>query len=65
MKNEKEVINATIVKPRKEHSNNNVWVKLLVMFCLIAIGAAGMYGVIKLMPGTTIVNKLEKEVTVN
>ena len=65
MKNEKEVINAAIVKPRKEHSNNNVWVKLLVMFCLIAIGAAGMYGVIKLMPGTTIVNKLEKEVTVN
>lgn len=65
MKNEKEVINATIVKPRKEHSNNNVWVKLLVMFCLIAIGAAGMYGVIKLIPGTTIVNKLEKEVTVN
>lgn len=65
MKNEKEVINATIVKPRKERSNNNVWVKLLVMFCLIAIGAAGMYGVIKLMPGTTIVNKLEKEVTVN
>lgn len=65
MKNEKEVINATIVKPRKEHSNNNVWIKLLVMFCLIAIGAAGMYGVIKLMPGTTIVNKLEKEVTVN
>ena len=65
MKNEKEVINATIVKPSKEHSNNNVWVKLLVMFCLIAIGAAGMYGVIKLMPGTTIVNKLEKEVTVN
>lgn len=65
MKNEKEVINATIVKPRKERSNNNIWVKLLVMFCLIAIGAAGMYGVIKLMPGTTIVNKLEKEVTVN
>ena len=65
MKNEKEVINATIVKPRKERSNNNVWIKLLVMFCLIAIGAAGMYGVIKLMPGTTIVNKLEKEVTVN
>ena len=65
MKNEKEVINATIVKPRKERSNNNVWVKLLVMICLIAIGAAGMYGVIKLMPGTTIVNKLEKEVTVN
>lgn len=65
MKNEKEVINATIVKPRKERSSNNVWIKLLVMFCLIAIGAAGMYGVIKLMPGTTIVNKLEKEVTVN
>ena len=65
MKNEKEVINATIVKPRKERSSNNVWMKLLVMFCLIAIGAAGMYGVIKLMPGTTIVNKLEKEVTVN
>lgn len=65
MKNEKEVINAAIVKPHKERSNNNVWVKLLVMFCLIAIGAAGMYGVIKLMPGTTIVNKLEKEVTVN
>ena len=37
MKNEKEVINATIVKPRKEHSNNNVWVKLLVMFCLSAM----------------------------
>ena len=33
MKNEKEVINATIVKPRKERSNNNVWVKLLVMIC--------------------------------
>lgn len=65
MKNEKEVINATIVKPRKERSNNNFWVKLLVMVCLIAIGAAGMYGVIKLMPGTTVVNKLEKEVTVN
>ena len=65
MKNEKEVINATIVKPRKERSSNNIWIKLLVMFCLIAIGAAGMYGVIKLMPGTTIVNKLEKEVTVN
>lgn len=62
MENEK-VYEAKIINNKR--NTNSVWVKLLVIVCLIAIGAAGMYGVITLIPGQTVINKLEKEVTVN
>ena len=62
MENEK-VYESKIINNKK--NTNSVWVKLLVIVCLIAIGAAGMYGVITLIPGQTVINKLEKEVTVN
>ncbi len=62
MENEK-VYEAKIINNKK--NTNSVWVKLLVIVCLITIGAAGMYGVITLIPGQTVINKLEKEVTVN
>lgn len=62
MENEKVYEAKTIKNPK---NTNSFWIKLLVIVCLIAIGAAGMYGIIELIPGQTIVNKLEKEVTVN
>ena len=58
--NEKRVVNAKVVGEK-----NNIWNKILLALVLVCIGAAGMYGIIKLNPGTTVVNKLEKEVTVN
>jgi serine protease Do len=64
MNNEKEnknVIKAEVVGDKPK----NTWVKkLLVALCLVAIGAAATYGVMSKIPGTTIVNKSEKEVTV-
>ena len=58
--NEKRVVNAKVVGEK-----NNIWNKILLALVLVCVGAAGMYGIIKLNPGTTVVNKLEKEVTVN
>ncbi len=58
--NEQRVVNAKVVG-----NKGNIWNKILLAIVLVCIGAAGMYAVIKLNPGTTIVNKLEKEVTVN
>ena len=50
----------------KEEKNNKkiLTAILLTIFC-IAIGATGMYFIMKAIPGTTVVNKSEKEVTVN
>ena len=49
--------------------NNNVTIKIflavIITVSLIALGAFGMYMYMKSIPGTTIVNKQEKEVTVN
>lgn len=51
---------------RDNNYNNNVMgIKILISICLIAVGALGMYGIIQVFPSTTVVNKLEKEVTVN
>ena len=47
MENEK-VYEAKVLK--NEKNSNGFWVKLLVIVCLIAIGAAGMYGIITLIP---------------
>lgn len=58
--NEQRVVNAKVVG-----NKGNIWNKILLAIVLVCVGAAGMYAVIKLNPGTTIVNKLEKEVTVN
>ena len=50
----------------KENNKNNKFVEgLLIGILLITIGACGMYFFMKTLPGTTIVNKSEKEVTVN
>ena len=52
-----------------ENERKNGWSKILlgvvIALALVAVGAAGMYYYIKLVPGTTIINKSEKEVTVN
>ena len=58
--NDQRVVNAKVVG-----NKSNIWNKILLALVLVCVGAAGMYGIIKLNPGTTVVNKLEKEVTVN
>ena len=58
--NEQRVVNAKVVG-----NKGNIWNKILLAIVLVCVGAAGMYAVMKLNPGTTVVNKLEKEVTVN
>lgn len=62
MENEK-IYEAKVINNKK--NSNSFLVKLLIIVCLIAIGAAGMYMIIEVMPGDTVINKLEKEVTVN
>lgn len=62
MENEK-IYEAKVINNKK--NSNSFLVKLLIIVCLIAIGAAGMYMIIVVMPGDTVINKLEKEVTVN
>lgn len=47
------------------NKNNKFFEGILIGILLIAIGACGMYFIIQALPGTTIVNKSEKEVTVN
>jgi len=59
--NEQRVYKAKVVNRHK----NDIWTKVLIAILLIAVGAGGMYCVMKLVPNTTVVNKLEKEVTVN
>ena len=50
----------------KENSNGRkIFEGILIGILLITIGACGMYFILKTIPGTTIVNKSEKEVTVN
>ena len=58
--NEQRVVNAKVVG-----NKGNIWNKILLAIVLVCVGAVGMYAVMKLNPGTTVVNKLEKEVTVN
>ena len=58
--NEKNYVNAKVVGEK-----NNVWNKIFISLLLIAVGAFAMYEIIRLNPSTTVVNKLEKEVTVN
>ncbi len=62
MENEK-IYEAKVINNKKD--SNSFLIKLLIIVCLIAIGAAGMYMIIEVMPGDTVINKLEKEVTVN
>ena len=62
MENEK-IYEAKVIDNKK--NSNSFLVRLLIIVCLIAIGAAGMYMIIEVMPGDTVINKLEKEVTVN
>ena len=58
--NEQRVVNAKVVG-----NKGNIWNKILLASVLVCVGAAGMYAVVKLNQGTTIVNTLHKEVTVN
>ena len=44
---------------------SNLFLVIIVVICLMAIGGAITYGILSAIPGTTIVNKQEKEVTVN
>lgn len=62
MENEK-IYEAKVINNKK--NSNSFLIRLLIIVCLIAIGAAGMYMIIEVMPGDTVINKLEKEVTVN
>ena len=62
MENEK-IYEAKVINNKKD--SNSFLIKLLIIVCLIAIGAAGMYMIIEVMRGDTVINKLEKEVTVN
>lgn len=49
---------------KKERNNTNWFVVVIVVICIMAIGGAITYGVMSVLPGTTIINKQEKEVTV-
>jgi S1-C subfamily serine protease len=62
MRNDENVLRTEIVNGKK--NNHNVIITIIVILCLMAIGGAITYGVMKSIPGTTIVNKSEKEVTV-
>ena len=52
-------------KEIKKGNGNKLFEGILIGILLITIGACGMYFVLQALPGTTIVNKSEKEVTVN
>ena len=52
-------------KAIKKGNGNKLFEGILIGILLITIGACGMYFVLQALPGTTIVNKSEKEVTVN
>ena len=62
MNNDKNYVKAEIVNGNKH--THKLGVIIIVILCLMAIGGAITYGIIKVIPGTTIVNKSEKEVTV-
>lgn len=49
----------------KKGNGNKLFEGILIGILLITIGACGMYFVLQALPNTTIVNKSEKEVTVN
>lgn len=57
---EQKVYRAKVVNDKK----NCIWQKLIIAILLIMLGALGMYSIMKFNPSTTVVNKLEKEVTV-
>ena len=48
-----------------KNKNNKFFEGILIGILLIVVGACGMYFILQALPGTTIVNKSEKEVTVN
>lgn len=51
---------------KKENNNTKkIWITFVIVIGLLAIGAGTTYFIMKAMPGTTIINKSEKEVTVN
>lgn len=62
MDKDKNYVKAEIVNGNK--NSHNLGVIIIVILCLMAIGGAITYGILKVIPGTTIVNKSEKEVTV-
>lgn len=49
---------------KRENKNSNWFVIVVVVICVMAIGGAITYGFMTSLPGTTIINKQEKEVTV-
>ena len=62
MDKDKNYVKAEIVNGNK--NSHNLGVIIIVILCLMAIGGSITYGILKVIPGTTIVNKSEKEVTV-
>ena len=50
---------------KKEKKNINWFVVVIVVICIMAMGGAITYGILSAIPGTTVINKQEKEVTVN
>lgn len=50
---------------KNKNKNVNWFVVVIVVICIMAIGGAITYGIMSAIPGTTIINKQEKEVTVN
>ena len=65
MMEEKNFINEEKNLEQKNNKGNKLFEGILIGILLITIGACGMYFVLQTLPGTTIVNKSEKEVTVN
>ena len=49
----------------KENKGTNWFIVVIVVICIMAVGGAITYGFMSSIPGTTIINKQEKEVTVN
>ena len=50
---------------KNENKGTNWFVVVIVVICIMAVGGAITYGFMSSIPGTTIINKQEKEVTVN
>ena len=49
----------------RKSNSSKIIIAIIATVFLIGIGAGGMYIILKALPGTTVINKSEKEVTVN
>lgn len=63
--NNRDYVDAKVVNGTKKSNISVLIFKILLVIFLIGVGAGGMYLVMRNYSSTTVVNKLEKEVTVN